>query len=246
MNVTIIGKNSSVYFVLKPLLFETYALTEFGSKQALSRLSLVEQHRGRSFIIFSGVVSQSLEVLEKLETFHCCLADKLSSVRDPNIILISSSAVYGNYKSNFSELDDCCPISNYGYSKRKIEQLYSERFESNLSILRLGNVLGLDAMAKTFSESNERDRYLDCRCDYSTPKRTYVDAQILSKIIRHYVSNPGYSQKILNVGRIKHQSMHEAAKELGLNCNLRISDNVTEDLTLNTSELFQIFDSEEA
>lgn len=244
-NLTIVGKNSSVYLLLKPFLFENFVLTEFGSELALSDLLSVEHHVGQSFIIFSGVVSKNKELLEKLETFHYRLAHKLRNVCNSNIILISSSAVYGNYKSSFSELDDCRPVSNYGCSKRKIEQLYLEKFESNLSMLRLGNVLGLDTVAKIFSERNERDRYLDCRKDYSTPKRTYVDAQILSKAIRYYVSNPKNSNKILNVGRARPQSMHEALNELGLRCNLRVSDSVAKDLTLNTSKLFQILNSEE-
>lgn len=245
MDVAIVGKNSSVYLFLKPLLDKTYILKEYASNQALSDQFSIGKNIGQSVIIFSGVVSQSLKRLEKLETFHGHLTHKLKTLHKPNIILISSSAVYGSYKKIFSESDDCRPISNYGRSKLKIENDYLEKFESRLSILRLGNVLGLDTVAKTFSEINDSERYLDCRSDYTTPKRTYVDAQILFNIVRYYISNPANSQKVLNVGRIKPQTMHAAVNELGLNCNLRIANNVADDLTLDTSELFQILDIEE-
>jgi nucleoside-diphosphate-sugar epimerase len=148
--------------------------------------------------------------------------------------------VYGDHHQKFSESDHCRPISNYGYSKLKIEQVYLDIFKCNVSILRLGNVLGLDTVAKTFSEKHERDRYLDCRSDYSTPMRTYVDSRILSDIVFHYVNNFGDLPKILNVGRSRPQEMQAAVFELGMKFNLRITDRVLKDLTLDTSKLYQI------
>ena len=178
MTVTIIGKNSSIFSLIRPYLEKEIEMIELDSEQSLNcSLELLCSTR-QIFVIFSGVVSQHIQTLEKIERFHHFLGQKLSNIKDARAILISSSAVYGEYKSIFTESDDCIPISNYGRSKRKIEQLYLNKLKRDVSIFRLGNVLGLDTVAKIFSENNECDRYLDCRRDYSTPMRTYVDAEI--------------------------------------------------------------------
>ena len=156
------------------------------------------------------------------------------------VILISSSAVYGNHKHIFSENDECKPITNYGRSKLNIENTYLEKLHDNIAILRLGNVLGLDTLGKALANGNLRHRYIDCRNDYSTPMRTYVDAQILSDIIISYIRNSRNLPRKLNVGRKHPQSMQSAVQELGINFELRVADSVSKDLTLDTSQLFKV------
>lgn len=244
MSIIVVGKNSSVYSLIKPSLTKDIMLAELESAQALTWPLAIEKSAKQTFIVFSGVVSQDIELLQKIELFHNLLARRFSIATDPNVILISSSAVYGKYKCNFAETDDCRPISNYGRSKFQIEQIYTKLLNSNVSILRLGNVLGLDTVAKTFSKNSERERYLDCRCDYSTAMRTYVDAEILSDVIKCYIYKHEDLPQILNVGREKPQSVSDIVNELGMNFKLRISDNAVQDLILDTSTLFQIIESE--
>ena len=61
--------------------------------------------------------------------------------------------------------DYCIPSTNYGRSKLVIETCIC--CNRNLSILRLGNVVGLDSIGKMFRNWTEF-RYLDCRDDLST------------------------------------------------------------------------------
>ncbi len=59
-----------------------------------------------------------------------------------DIILISSSNVYGGNKHSSNELDPTNPKSSYGITKKAVEKLYEKE---NSLILRLGNVYGGNA-----------------------------------------------------------------------------------------------------
>lgn len=235
----VIGKNSSVFLLVKRRLLCQIEFLEVESKQAKNYFREEKLDQGQCCIIFSGVVTDDVNRLIEIESFHSSLAKELSDA-EARVILISSSAVYGSYKHIFSEIDECRPISNYGRSKLKIEQIYLSALTENVSILRLGNVLGLDTVSKAFSASDECDRYLDCRHDYSTPMRTYVDTQILSDIIIRYCENFGDLPQKLNIGRKKPQAMHHALQEIGINFNFNKTKTVSKDLTLDTSQLFKI------
>ena len=240
MNITIIGKNSSVYNFIRSSLLKDFDIDELRSTESLHYLLNAPNRLEQKIIIFSGIISQDKEELEAVESFHNSLIEKISKIKNARAILISSSAVYGTYKSVFSESDDCLPTSNYGLSKAKIEQMYLRELNQNVAILRLGNVLGLDTVGKAFSDIRESDRYLDCRNDLTTPMRTYVDFQILSDLISSYIENFEDLPQILNVGREKPQAMHNAAMEMGMNFRYKITENILKDLTLDTSQLFKI------
>ena len=240
MKTIIIGKNSSVFGLVRSSLMRQIDLLELESQEAINQLEKGNSIDKENYIIFSGMVTENKNKLEEIERFHSLIAQKLSHVAVGRVILISSSAVYGNHKHIFSENDECKPISNYGKSKLNIEHMYLEKLHDSIAILRLGNVLGLDAVGKAFANGDNRSRHIDCRNDYSTPIRTYVDAQILSDIIVSYIRNFGNLPRKLNIGRRKPQSMHSAVQELGINFNLRITDSASRDLTLDTSQLFKI------
>ena len=240
MNTIIIGKNSSVFASVRSNLLRQTDLLELESQKSINYLKKGNLIEKQNYVIFSGIVTQNINQLGEIERFHSLIAQKLSYLSVGKVILISSAAVYGNHKHIFSEYDECKPISNYGRSKLSIENTYLEKLHDNISILRLGNVLGLDTVGKAFANGNTRDRYIDCRKDYSTPLRTYVDAQILADIIIFSIRKFGYLPQKLNIGRRKPQSMHSAVQELGINFELRITDSVSKDLALDTSQLFTI------
>ena len=244
MNITIIGKNSSVFLIVRKRLLQQVEFLELESQEAINDVREKKLVPGRCLIIFSGVVTEDENKLKEIEGFHSIISNEISNT-ETRVILISSSAVYGTYKSVFSESDDCLPTSNYGLSKVKIEQMYLKHLNQNVAILRLGNVLGFDTVAKVFSATKECDRYINCRQDLSTPKRTYVDGQILSDLISRYIENFEDLPQILNVGREKPQAMHNAAIELGMNFRYKITKSVLKDLTLDTSHLFKILNGTE-
>ena len=89
-------------------------------------------------MIFPGIVSNDATSLEQIEKFHLSLVKKLENL-ESKVILISSSAVYGDYKKCFSETDTCLPSTTYGHSKLVIENIL-KAVSKWLSILRLGNL----------------------------------------------------------------------------------------------------------
>lgn len=187
-------------------------------------------------VVFLGIVSNDDRLLMTIENFHLNLVTKLEILKHSKVVLISSSAVYGDYKKCFIENDYCLPCTNYGRSKLVIEDMYFKGIDGNLSVLRLGNALGLDTIGKAFRNLEVNSRYLDCRYDFSTPLRSYVDAYILFKALTSCIKfkRPLF---ILNVGRSKPQSMYEITHELGLECNLRKTDKILKDIVLDTSLL---------
>ena len=74
MMITIIGKNSSIFSLIRPYLEKDIEMVELESEQSLNcSLDLLLSAR-QIFVIFSGVVSQRIQTLEKIERFHHLLA----------------------------------------------------------------------------------------------------------------------------------------------------------------------------
>lgn len=237
MRVIIIGKNSSIYSLIRPNILNMTDPIELDRESVFkfdfNRLDTPDT----KIIIFSGVSSDDLNLLKVLEDFHLSLCGKISKLLKTRLIYISSSAVYGEHKEIFLENDECIPSTNYGKSKRKIEQMYASFFRSNLLILRLGNVIGYDSVSLAFSKKVDGERFLDCRPDGSTPMRTYVDSQILAKSISLCIQENRTENCILNVGRERPMSMFEAMKELNLSFTLRESCQTRKNIIIDTSNL---------
>ena len=236
MKLIVVGKNSSIYSMVKSRLLCFDKIIQLNRKKVLGFDLEPYDSDNCTFVIFSGIVSNDATSLEQIEKFHLSLVKKLENLKRSKVILISSSAVYGDYKKCFSETDTCLPSTTYGHSKLVIENMYLKAVSSKLSILRLGNVVGLDTIGKIFQNLDENLRYLDCRNDLSTPLRTYVDDRILSEALLGCI-NFQENLPILNVGRSKPQSMHEITNEIGLRCTLRKTNKSLNDIILNTSFL---------
>ena len=191
-----------------------------------------------SIIIFNGVVTDDVTSLTMLEEFHLNLAERLSALNKIKIILISSSAVYGDYKSNFSEIDHCQPIRSYGTSKLVTEGIYRKFIGSNLIIFRLGNFIGLDSVGLRHNRSKNQLIQIKCRENGSTPLRSYVDEFVLSNAIKNCVKRTGGLPDVLNVARFVPQSMSDAAEELGMHFELKLCYlESLKDITLMTAKL---------
>ena len=237
MTLLIIGKNSNIYLKNKKMLQSSQEVIEIDRK-LVSNFNFRDYDQEKNqIIIFSGVVTEDLKVLRSVEKFHFLLSKKLVSVRRARVLLLSSAAVYGTYKSCFSEVDQCQPITNYGRSKLVIELLYQDTINISLHILRLGNVMGLDSVGKSHIAAKGNLIYLDCREDNSTPLRTYVDMDILYQTILHFTKSYSPIPKILNVGRSQPQSISSAALELDINFELKKTSLEIGDLILKTSLL---------
>jgi nucleoside-diphosphate-sugar epimerase len=87
------------------------------------------------------VISTRPDAWESLSEFRNYL-ETLSSHKPKTVILLSSSAVYGNSKSSFDESSELKPVTDYGIARMNAELIVREVFqlESKLLILRISNV----------------------------------------------------------------------------------------------------------
>lgn len=239
--LVVVGKNSSVYAKLRPHISSCFHCLEFCSIDAMElNFDELAQSDRTIIAIFSGLVSNDASVLNKLEEYHVKLVNKLEKFPSYRVFLISSSAVYGTYKTNFSEQDLCMPTSAYGVSKLKIEKIYYDFLADRITLLRLGNVIGLDSVSKAFQRLEASSRILDCRDDGSTALRTYVDGSILCRAFLTF-SARNTLPRVLNIGRQNPQSMYEIIQELGMDCKRKNAPDKVHDITLDTSSLFNLF-----
>ena len=198
---------------------------------------LINSHAPYGFI-FSGIVSNNRSELCQIETFHKRLSKMLSMSRNlKKVVLISSSSVYGTYKNEFSELDDCKPVSCYGLSKLRIEKLYQENMRDRLTIFRLGNVVGLDAVGKAICNSKTNSVLIDADTNGSIAERSFVDDKILVDSLNLVKSGYCENIKVLNIGRYQPQKMSEIAEELGVKVIIRKGEMKVQNISLNTKLL---------
>jgi nucleoside-diphosphate-sugar epimerase len=93
-------------------------------------------------------------------------------------LFMSTAAVYGDGPQNWSETDPTEPLSDYGASKLEMERIVSAA-NATATCLRLGNVIGADALLGT-----ARDAYfLDQLEDGTFPVRSYIGPDLLSDIL---------------------------------------------------------------
>lgn len=100
-------------------------------------LNMIGQYTGNSKIFIEQNIIGGKNLLES------CIKNKIK-----RIILISTINVYGNCESEpFTEDDDTNPQTFYGLIKSITEQLYryySNRYDLNITIIRLSNLYGPD------------------------------------------------------------------------------------------------------
>lgn len=105
-----------------------------------------------------------------------------------NLIQISSASVYGrpfSASGRVHESDRCVPLTAYGETKLKMENDALERsdFGLNTVVLRLGNVIGADALVQNAMRTTpERPLKLSCFADGS-PVRSYISPQEMTEAL---------------------------------------------------------------
>jgi hypothetical protein len=231
--IIIVGCNSLIYSSVRDFLSEYCCILELNSFSALQFDFKKYDFSNVSVVIFSGKVTNDLNVLQDLENYHKELSQKLSVCKSLRVCLISSSAVYGDWNSQFTEGDPCRPTTNYGKSKLSTERYYQFYLNHQTVLLRLGNVIGFDSLTSNKPGSASNICLLDCRADYSTALRTYVDRSCLIQmlLLPRYILLP----RAVNIGRCIPQTMVEIAQNLGINFQLRVAEDRVRDITLNTN-----------
>ncbi|MGB7243298.1 MAG: SDR family oxidoreductase [Sulfitobacter sp.] len=98
------------------------------------------------------------------------------------VFLASSAAVYGRADYPLPETAVPTPACAYGHSKRDMEQAtlaLAQRLGLPVTILRIGNVAGADAILGGWQPGFRLDQFNDGR----TPRRSYIGPVTLAKVI---------------------------------------------------------------
>lgn len=107
----------------------------------------------------------------------------------PHIILMSSAAIYGRRNGPLCETHDPTPISPYGVAKARLEETAQEiSKEQSVTVLRLGNVAGADALLTPALDG--RDMTLDQFADGSTPRRSYIGPKTMADAFLRIAETP--------------------------------------------------------
>ena len=98
------------------------------------------------------------------------------------VLLASSAAVYGAGGEAHRETCPCFPISDYGQAKYVMEgkaAATAKQLDQPLTIARIGNVAGADAILGDWHHGISIDKLADGR----TPRRSYVGPATLANLI---------------------------------------------------------------
>lgn len=134
----------------------------------------------------------------------------------PRLLLLSSVAEYGSYKSKFSENDKVQPKTSYGISKNLMSQLAVfnyKNYRTNIIVVRIANVYGA-GMSKKYFLSNAYDYKFNQKKIlqfYKNWKRDYISVDDLIKKL-YKVITKGKSGEIYNVGSGKLSSSFDIFK----------------------------------
>lgn len=115
----------------------------------------------------------------------------------PRVFVASSAAVYGRALGALSEGQQATPVSDYGTSKLAMEQAAraaAQKAGVALTILRIGNVAGADAIVGGWRAGMQIDQF----ADGSTPRRSYIGPVTLARVL-HHLTRAADLPEVLNI-----------------------------------------------
>ena len=150
--------------------------------------------RPRAVIVLAGVTAGRADDLARNTTLAlaaCALADQAGGVP---VLLTSSQAVYGAQSGLLREQDMCLPSTPYGRAKREMERAVAGR--PNVTCLRIGNVVGCDAISGAMVHGGVT---LDRFPDGQGPRRAMIGPVTLGHVLQGLLEAPGPLPPVLNV-----------------------------------------------
>lgn len=196
-------------------------------------------------VIFSGVVpgsEQDLFLNSEIALSYIRAAEELSI---PKVLLASTSAVYGNYLDRpFSEQDETRPVTAYGKSKLEMERAcisYQNSKKMEITILRIGNVAGADALLTNVIAQPQRKIFIHQDVNGSTPLRSYIGPETLAYVIAKLANFDRKLPRILNIGApspVEMKSLADAASVTW--CAKHPEDSASQIITLDTTLLWRL------
>jgi nucleoside-diphosphate-sugar epimerase len=134
--------------------------------------------------------------------------------RVPRLFVASSAAVYGAAPGKLAENADCVPVSPYGEAKRAMERAVltgAAQSSVAVTILRIGNVAGADAVLGGWRAGMQIDRFPDL----CTPHRSYIGPATLARVL-YQLSLSETLPEILNIAAPGTIAMDALLDEAGL------------------------------
>ncbi|MDE4276634.1 NAD(P)-dependent oxidoreductase [Phaeobacter gallaeciensis] len=142
-----------------------------------------------------------------------------ASDRKTRVLLASSGAVYGNQSGILSEEAPLTPANPYGVAKAEMEaQALRLGAEAGVAVtvLRIGNIAGLDAILGGWRPGFQLDRF----ADGTTPRRSYIGVQMLAQVLAALVQHQGLPE-VLNLAQPGPVAMGDLLRAAGLDFSLR-------------------------
>lgn len=151
--------------------------------------------RAISGIIVLAGVTQGAALADNtaLALAACDLAQRSGGLR---ILLASSQAVYGPALGPVSEDHPCAPENEYGRAKLAMEQAVAGY--ENVTCLRIGNVVGTDALLRRAAEAAVTLAQFD---NGTAPRRAYLGAGDLAGVCLRLLAHGDALPQVLNVAR---------------------------------------------
>lgn len=142
-----------------------------------------------------------------------------ASDRKTRVLLASSAAVYGNQPGTLPEEAPLHPANPYGAAKAAMEaQALRLGAEAGVAVtvLRIGNIAGLDAILGGWRPGFQLDRF----ADGTTPRRSYIGVRMLAQVLAALVQHRGLPE-VLNLAQPGPVAMGDLLRAAGLDFSLR-------------------------
>lgn len=176
-------------------------------------------------------------------------AAQMAGVR--HVFLVSTAAVYGPSDTPQPEQTPLAPTSAYGLAKQNMEaaalawQRATVEPSPGLSILRIGNIVGADAL---IGQAKTPPVTLDQFADGQTPQRSYIGPQTLARVLGHLVHLAHFEMggqdlpRCLNIAAPHPVSMQALCEAAGLPWQPRVAPKTAiARLILNTDRLQTLY-----
>ncbi|UTS82929.1 NAD-dependent epimerase/dehydratase family protein [Phaeobacter piscinae] len=134
----------------------------------------------------------------------------------PRLLLASSAAVYGAAPGPLSEDIPLAPMALYGVAKAEMEQAAQARAAElglEISLLRIGNIAGIDAILGGWRAGFCLDQFADGQ----TPRRSYIGPRTLAEVLASLIQCPDLPQ-VLNIAQPGAVAMGDLLQAAGLDC----------------------------
>ncbi|ATG45987.1 Nucleoside-diphosphate-sugar epimerase (plasmid) [Phaeobacter piscinae] len=173
-----------------------------------------------------GAAGRDLSARQLMQHRDLALAtlEAAARVRDaetgaPRLLLASSAAVYGVAPGPLSEDIPLAPVAPYGVAKAEMEQAAQARAAElglEISLLRIGNIAGIDAILGGWRAGFCLDQFADGQ----TPRRSYIGPRTLAEVLATLIQCPDLPQ-VLNIAQPGAVAMGDLLQAAGLDCARR-------------------------